>query len=115
MISIKLAKEISIAKWEDELGIKESTIKLKEYQNQYSTLRNHHNCGFCLRYGYSYETHSAKNICSKCEISSTPAKCCLNDDSLYNYITESDDDYENIEEAIKELIEIIKNIPEEDE
>lgn len=116
MISIKLAKEISIAKWESEL---ESNIGpyyklLRQYRTDYPELFEHHSCGFCLRHGFSMSQHGTHAICKKCEITKSSAKCCLQDDSLYNLIEEVYDGIER-EETIRKLIEIIKNIPEEDE
>jgi hypothetical protein len=113
MISIKKAKEISIAKWESELLNTEAEETLQNFKQEYPTLAMHHSCGFCLRHGFSLDQHGSRDYCEKCELANSPAKDCLHPDSLYNVI----EDLEGFEkqDAIRELLEIIKDIPEEDE
>jgi hypothetical protein len=114
MISIKLAKEISLLKWEGELN---DINNKKIIEALYPNAHEYFYCGFCIRHNYSnYPSDITK--CLNCEIAASPAKSCLNDDSLYNKIENLDCYEEEIDlknEAIKEMIEIIKNIPEEDE
>lgn len=121
MISIKEAKEISITKWERNLydfnshEFCEADEKLKNFHKKYNTLRNYFSCGFCFRYGMNFETTHKIECCKKCELGKTEAKICLYANSLYSFIEESEEDGIKIKVAIKQLIEIIKNIPEEDE
>jgi len=119
MISIKLAKEISLVKWrlqlEDSciLEVSENKARLLKFRDEYPTLYNHHNCGFCLRHGYSIDDRNPNN-CINCEISRSEAKCCLEDNSLYSQIEEKCFSDEERKQAIKQLIAIIENIPEND-
>ena len=112
MISIKLAKEISLLKWEGELNNCSKTHK-EIIESLYPSSHAYFYCGFCIRRGYSNYL-SDNNKCLNCEITLSSAKCCLNDDSLYNKIEELDcfDKIDLKNKAIKEMIEIIKNIPE---
>ena len=112
MISVKLAKEISLLKWEGELNdINNNDKILKLAPNAH----NYFYCGFCIRHNYS-DYPDDKDNCLNCEITLSSAKCCLNDDSLYDKIVELDCfDISLKIEAIKQFIGIIKNIPEEDE
>jgi hypothetical protein len=112
MISIKLAKEISLLKWEGELN---GVSYKKLIEGLYPNAHEYFYCGFCIRRNYSnYPSDVTK--CLNCEIALSPAKSCLNSDSLYNKIEENDGDYIcDKRPFIKEMIEIIKNIPEEDE
>ena len=112
MISIKLTKEISLLKWEGELN---GVNNKKLIEGLYPNAHEYFYCGFCIRHNYSnYPSDITK--CLNCEIALSPAKSCLNDDSLYNKIEELEFDEQDLRnEAIKEMIEIIKNIPEEDE
>lgn len=115
MINTKLAKEISIAKWESELdgNVGPYYTLLKQYRKDYPTLTEHHSCGFCLRHGFSYSTHENRTICNNCELANSAAKCCLNNDSLYNLIEEEYSGTER-DDAIRELIDIIKSIREDE-
>lgn len=73
-------------------------------------------CGFCIRHGYTGSFEYVK--CENCEITKSPAGCCLDDDSLYDKIINCDDNpipEITKEELIEQFIEIIKNIPEENE
>lgn len=108
MISIKLAKEISILKWEGELNLIPS-VHL-EIEKLYPNAHAYFYCGFCIRHEYS-NFISDNHKCLNCEIGLSSAKYCLNDDSLYNKIVKAECGTE-YPELVKELIEIIKNIPE---
>ena len=115
-IDIKTAKEISLIKWEGELSQKEYSSILN---NKYPGLKliEHFYCGFCVRHEFSeFPTDVYK--CKNCEISKVCGECC-EDGSLYDKINNIIEDYntdgELSEECIyliKELIEVIKNIPE---
>ncbi len=109
MISIKLAKEISLLKWEGELNDINNNNKIKDL---YPEAHNYYYCGFCIRHNYSNYPEDRDN-CLNCEIAKSKAKNCLDDGSLYNLIEDSKEDLRT--ELIKEMIEIIKNIPEDDE
>ena len=122
MISIKLAKEISLLKWEGELNNCGYTHELnKKFPDLYYEIRNHFSCGFCVRHDYKDFSHDNKR-CLNCEIANSKAECCLNENSLYSRIKKCGDSCDTIEEEennqelqrelIKEMIEIIKNIPE---
>ena len=113
MISIKLAKEISLIKWEAELNSTDYVYLLKEkFPDLYDEIRLHFSCGFCLRHDYKHYDKENELKCNNCEFGKIAGKC-NEDNSLYNRIDDSYD--EEYEELIKELIEIIKSIPEEDE
>lgn len=120
IISIKEAKEISIAKWErklfdfNELMYDEYNKKLTEFHNKYPSLRNHFSCGFCYRHGVNFETTHKLNNCKNCELGKTEAKICIEDGSLYDFIEESGEDEDTIKDAIEQLIRIIKEIPDEE-
>lgn len=119
-ISIKLAKEISIKKWEEILNgfdtnnpFTEYSVKfLKEYPEELSNnLRAHYNCGFCYRHGYSCNSWMrADEICEDCEFGKV-AGICPNDISLYSDYHAAKDDYEDnlddidSDEIVKEIIE----------
>ena len=112
MISIKLAKKISLLKWEGELN---DISNKKTIEALYPDAHEHFYCGFCIRHNYSNYPIDI-NKCLNCEIALSPAKSCLNEDSLYNKIEESEfDDQDLRNDSIKEMIEIIKNISEENE
>lgn len=114
-ISIKLAKEISLVKWEAELNNCSYLYELKEkFPDLYNEIKDHFDCGFCLRHGYNHYDKENISKCNNCEFGKIAGKC-TEDDSLYNRIGDSEEESEESEELIKELIEIIKNIPEEDE
>ena len=114
MISIKLAKEISLIKWNAELNDCGYLYELKEnFPDLYNEIRNHFGCGFCLRHGYSHYDKENEIKCNNCEFGKIAGKC-TEEDSLYDKIDNSIEEEES-KKLIKELIEIIKNIPEEDE
>jgi hypothetical protein len=109
MISVKLAKKISLLKWEGEL---DGAVNYSEINKLYPAAAKHFNCGFCIRHGFSdYPKDEYK--CLNCELAPTSAGICLNHDSLYNKIEKSFGS--DSDDLIKELIEVIKSIPDEDE
>ena len=109
MISIKLAKEISLLKWDGELNGINNNDKIKKL---YPNANNYYYCGFCIRHNYSNYPDDI-NKCLNCEIAKSEAKNCLHDNSLYNSIKDS---YQDLKvKSIKKLIVIIKNIPEANE
>lgn len=110
MISIKLAKEISLLKWEGELNEVNNNNKIEKL---YPKASDYFYCGFCIRHNYQLFPRDVDK-CLNCEIALSPAKNCLEEDSLYNKIDEANFNTE-YPELVKEMIEIIKNIPEEDE
>lgn len=119
MISIKEAKEISIAKWTRELDDNSedyftASDKMKYFSKKYPDLITHHSCGFCLRHGFNWNAHGTDKCCQNCELASTEAKACILDGSLYSFIEESEENNFQIELAIKQLIQIIKDIPDEE-
>lgn len=111
MISIKLAKEISLLKWEGELDNVCNNNKIKDL---YPDAYNHYHCGFCIRHNYRIFPDD-KDKCLNCEIALSPAKNCLESDSLYSRLEKSSYCGEYSSVLVKEMIEIIKNIPEDDE
>ena len=113
-ISIKLAKEISLKKWNAELEGTPYESSLKEEYPELD-LFDYFYCGFCYRHRYSYR--SDIELCENCELSKTDALGCTEVKSLYNRIVDYDEDNETVNRRtlIKELIEIIENIPEDEE
>lgn len=105
MISIKEAKRLSLLKWNGEL------IDSPDYSglNDYPNLNDYFYCGFCLRHGYTCPENSS--VCDDCEIALSAAGNCTRGDSLYNRIEEVETDYDKRQESIRELIQIIENIP----
>lgn len=113
MISIKLAKEISLIKWNAELNDGDYLYELKEkFPDLYDEIKIHFSCGFCLRHDYVHYDKENEIKCNNCEFGKIAGKC-TEENSLYDKIDFSDE--EESKKLIEELIEIIKNIPEEDE
>lgn len=112
MISIKLAKEISLIKWNTELNDYSYFHELKEkFSDLYDEIRNHFSCGFCLRHDYSHYDKENEIKCNNCEFGKIAGKC-TEKDSLYDKIENSIE--EESKKLIEELIEIIKNISEDE-
>jgi hypothetical protein len=110
-INIKLAKEISLLKWYGELHDKSNNLEIVDL---YPDARCHFYCGFCIRHDYNYNDHNS-DVCKNCEIGLSQAGICVNNNSLYDKIIEEEEDYEYKIELIKEFIEIINNIPEDED
>jgi hypothetical protein len=119
-ISLALAKEISIKKWE---GILENLYNGEFYEpfkflNNYpddlkEELREHHRCGFCLRHNYcNFQTGTDK--CYECEFGALAGNC-PEDGSLYDQYQqcEDDSDLEGAIEVVEEMLEIMKSIEDE--
>ena len=98
-------------------GNQKSINKLSEFKEIYPQLIDYHNCGFCLKNNFTWNSPNRDEICNNCEIGKSPAKPCIDEESLYDTIMEldyEDDDYINKKyDLISDLIEIIKNIPDE--
>lgn len=133
-INIKLAKEISIKKWEEILNgfntnnpfTEDSKEFLDEYPEELSDkLRKHYYCGFCYRHGYSYGSYmTSDEICKDCEFGEV-AGICPDDISLYSDYSAAKRDYKDsdciddsdeiIERGINVVMEIIETIKQIDE
>ena len=122
-ISIKLAKEISLKKWEEILDNFHKGYPFctdSEFLNDYPydlvrKLSNHFSCGFCYRHNYSGPSQS--DYCKECEFGKI-AGMCTDDNSLYdkyceseNIILEKDSNKEGIS-IVEQIIEAIKQIDE---
>lgn len=118
-ISLALAKEISIKKWEEVLknlhdgNFYEAFKFLNNYPNLERSLHEHHKCGFCLRHDYcNFQTDSRK--CYVCEFGALAGNC-PEDGSLYDQYQqcEDDSDLEGAIEVVEEMLEIMKSIEDE--
>lgn len=118
-ISLALAKEISIKKWEGVLEnlnngeFYESSKFLNDYPDLKMELYRHHKCGFCLRHDYcDFQTDTDK--CYECEFGAL-AGLCPEDESLYDQYQqyENDSDLKGAIEVVEEMLEIMENIEDE--
>lgn len=111
MISVQEAKRLSLIKWECELHGTNYRDILEEME---PTISTYFHCGFCLRHGYDYYNRN-NGFCDNCEVKTSPALGCCDNNSLYERIILCDElNNPGIKEIlIKKFIEILKNIPDE--
>ena len=115
MISIKEAKDISIENWKYKLNVDNN---LSYYLEKYPDLIDYYKCGFCYRHGFSNQLTSKRERhekCNSCELAYSDALPCLSKESLYNQLTDYEDDNEEYSpDLVNKLIEIISQIPEDE-
>jgi len=109
MISIKEAKEISLIKWNGELNETEYFSIISKLNPK---AKNHFYCGFCLRHGYGYSCN--QEACIACGIGQSEAVCCSESHSLYDQIENEGMYFDEKQELIRQFIQIIENIPDEE-